>query len=150
MSKRIALELIYRKTINFMVFQPTNKNRVDRVVKPPIGTLGYMISNCQAVDPPPIILSIAHTGKKEIINAVEETFGVSIADMRGRIRKREIVIARMCLAYLLRNRLGYTLKQCAEVLNKDHTSIIHYLHDIRINWRNQNWWHYIEKTEEKL
>lgn len=52
---------------------------------------------------------------------------VTRTKLKGTNRKRECVDARMIYAYVLRNTLGASLTSIGGSINKDHTTIIHYL-----------------------
>lgn len=61
----------------------------------------------------------------KIINAVCKSFQVQKSEITRKTRKRYIVDARTCAAYIMRNHLGYGVVQISTVLRKHHSSIIH-------------------------
>ena len=63
---------------------------------------------------------------KELIRVVEYVFG---CDIMSKKRKRHIVNARMVVSYILRLK-GNTFSSIAEVINRDHSTIIHYVNNI--------------------
>lgn len=64
----------------------------------------------------------------EIIRSIVEM--VSGMDVHAKNRKRAVVEARMVYAAILKE-AGYSLTYIADTINKDHTTIIHYLKSIR-------------------
>jgi chromosomal replication initiation ATPase DnaA len=61
-----------------------------------------------------------------ILHAVAQELGVTVADMRGKCRKREFTDARRVYAFVMRKQ-GHTLQRIARELGRDHTSVILYL-----------------------
>ena len=61
----------------------------------------------------------------EIIDTVTQYYQVSIKDIKGKSRKRRIVKPRQVTIYLLRTRARMILSDIGEVMNRDHTTIIH-------------------------
>ncbi len=55
-----------------------------------------------------------------------ERVDISLDVLKSRSRKRNIVERRMVIAHVLRNRVGLTLKQAGNCINKDHATVIHY------------------------
>ncbi|RPI88582.1 MAG: chromosomal replication initiator protein DnaA [Chloroflexi bacterium] len=61
-----------------------------------------------------------------IVNAVADTFGVTVERLLGRDRTREIVLPRQIAMYLLREEAHCSLPQIGEALGgRDHTTIMH-------------------------
>ena len=101
------------------------------------GALNQLYAFCEmrAVDPN---LSIAmsllkssksrpkHLSAKQIIDKVSKYYQVSIEDMLGPKRDRDIVVPRQVAMYLLRSELHLSFpKISAELRRKDHTTAIH-------------------------
>ncbi|MEK7546948.1 MAG: chromosomal replication initiator protein DnaA [Patescibacteria group bacterium] len=61
----------------------------------------------------------------QIIKSVAEFYNVSIGDLSGRVRKKEIVEPRQVAMYLLRDILDMSYPYIGEKLGKDHTTAIH-------------------------
>lgn len=60
-----------------------------------------------------------------IIDVVAEHFNVSVADLTGSKRNKEIVFPRQIAMYLCREMTNAPLQQIGSFLKKDHTTIIH-------------------------
>lgn len=61
-----------------------------------------------------------------LLNLVTQTFNVSITELCGKKRKKEIVIPRQITMFLLRNDLKMNLEHIGEILGgRDHTTIMH-------------------------
>ena len=61
----------------------------------------------------------------DILNTVSNYYGVSIEDIKGKCRKRRIVKPRQIIVYLLRTKARMVLSDIGDVLNRDHTTMIH-------------------------
>lgn len=61
----------------------------------------------------------------EIIDVVSNYYGVAIKDIKGRSRKREIVKPRQVIVFLLRTKAKMKLTDIGQVLERDHTTVIH-------------------------
>jgi chromosomal replication initiator protein len=61
----------------------------------------------------------------DILKTVSNYYGVSIEDIKGRCRKRKIVKPRQVIMFLLRTKARMVLSDIGEVLNRDHTTVIH-------------------------
>ena len=61
----------------------------------------------------------------DILKTVSNYYGVSIEDIKGRCRKRKIVKPRQVVMFLLRTKARMVLSDIGEVLNRDHTTVIH-------------------------
>ena len=62
---------------------------------------------------------------KDILNTVSNYYGVSIEDIKGKCRKRKIVKPRQIIMFLLRTKARMVLSDIGDVLNRDHTTVIH-------------------------
>jgi len=62
---------------------------------------------------------------KDILSTVTNYYGVSIEDIKGKCRKRKIVKPRQIIMFLLRTKARMVLSDIGEVLNRDHTTVIH-------------------------
>jgi chromosomal replication initiator protein len=65
-------------------------------------------------------------GPEDIVCKVAETFGISMKEMIGRGRSREVALPRQVAMYLLREEANISLPQIGEVLGgRDHTTIMY-------------------------
>jgi len=62
---------------------------------------------------------------KDILSTVTNYYGVSLEDIKGKCRKRKIVKPRQIIMFLLRTKARMVLSDIGEVLNRDHTTVIH-------------------------
>ncbi len=63
---------------------------------------------------------------RQVVNAVASAFGVSIDQMCGRSRSREIALPRHVAMYLLRSEVNVSLPQIGETFGgRDHTTVMH-------------------------
>lgn len=62
---------------------------------------------------------------EQVLNAVAEYYRISLDDLKGRGRSREIVIPRQMAMYLLREATGTSLPQIGEALGRDHTTVMY-------------------------
>lgn len=61
-----------------------------------------------------------------VVNAVADSFGVTVERLLGRDRTREVVLPRQIAMYLLREEANCSLPQIGEALGgRDHTTIMH-------------------------
>lgn len=69
-----------------------------------------------------------------IIESTTEITGITIEQIMGKSRKRHFVDARKILVNVMRKHLKLTCFQVAKVINKDHSSIVHYekMHPIHL------------------
>ena len=65
--------------------------------------------------------------ENDIINAVCKGFHVTKTEITRKVRKRYIVDARMCVAYMMRHRLGYGVSEIGRILKKHYATVIHML-----------------------
>lgn len=59
-----------------------------------------------------------------IFTYAEKRFGVTKDEIVGKKRNAEIIIARHCVAYLMRKTTNLSFKAIAKMLNKDHTTVM--------------------------
>lgn len=59
-----------------------------------------------------------------IFTYAEKRFGVTKDEIVGKKRNAEIIIARHCVAYLMRKTTNLSFKAIAKLLNKDHTTVM--------------------------
>ncbi|NPV57069.1 MAG: chromosomal replication initiator protein DnaA [Anaerolineae bacterium] len=68
----------------------------------------------------------SNIGPEQVIQAVAEAFNISLAQMRGSDRSREIALPRQVAMYLLREESNLSLPQVGELLGgRDHTTAMH-------------------------
>jgi chromosomal replication initiation ATPase DnaA len=81
----------------------------------------------------PLKFEIDETGKapQEIIDTVCDETGVCFDKVMSKSRQRDVVVARQLIAFFCRKSAGITLKKTGELLNKDHTTVIHSCHTIQ-------------------
>lgn len=60
-----------------------------------------------------------------IVEAVCAEFRVTVDQLKHRSRKRPVVEARQALCYTLRYKLGYGIVRIGDIINRDHTTVIH-------------------------
>ncbi len=62
----------------------------------------------------------------EILQAVADFYRISVDDLKGRSRNKEVVIPRQMATYLLREETGTSLPQIGDALGgRDHTTIMY-------------------------
>lgn len=61
----------------------------------------------------------------DILKAVAEYFNITVAEMTGRTRKKEIVAPRQIAIYLIREILDMSFPYIGEKLGRDHTTAMH-------------------------
>jgi chromosomal replication initiator protein len=62
---------------------------------------------------------------EHILDAVCEVCNTSMAVLKKRNRKRELVMARHFICYFLRKETGLSLKSIGNLFGHDHTTVIH-------------------------
>lgn len=61
---------------------------------------------------------------REIAREVAEAYEVTVEDLRGRVRTRNIVLARHAAMYRMRMEAGRSYQQIGGYLNRDHTTVM--------------------------
>lgn len=61
----------------------------------------------------------------KLFEIVEQGCGVTRSDIEGKSRERSVVVCRKIIGYLLRQK-GYTLMYIGKMLNRNHSSIVYY------------------------
>ena len=75
------------------------------------------------------------------LEVVAEWFDISIKDILGYRRSRNIVNARSVVAFILRNNTSMSLLEIGTLINRDHSSVIHAVRRIKtlvdneVSWR---------------
>mgnify|MGYP005866469701 FL=1 len=68
----------------------------------------------------------SNIGPEQVIQAVAEAFGISLAQMRGSDRSREIALPRQVAMFLLREESNLSLPQVGDLFGgRDHTTAMH-------------------------
>jgi chromosomal replication initiator protein len=89
-----------------------------------ISGLPMTVENLAPILNPP--MEKAAASPESILNAVAETFKVSIEDLKGNSRRREISIARQIGMYLMRQHTDLSLPRIGEEFGgKDHTTVMY-------------------------
>jgi chromosomal replication initiator protein len=89
-----------------------------------ISGLPMTVDNLMPVLNPPVEKIDASPGS--VISAVSDTFGISIEDLKGNSRRREISLARQVGMYLMRQHTDLSLPKIGEVFGgKDHTTVMY-------------------------
>lgn len=83
---------------------------------------------------------------KDVSELAAVTSGVSLKDILSNSRNRELVIPRMVIGNILNLELNYKKQDIANYLNRDRTSIYHYMNGHKSNYRY--WAEYRELYDE--
>jgi len=68
----------------------------------------------------------------QVIKEVAKSFGVTVKDMKGPRRTKELALARQVAMYILREEFSYKLEEVAKHLNRtDHTTVLHAIDKIK-------------------
>jgi chromosomal replication initiator protein len=87
----------------------------------------YVIPGLRGVKVPAKYFAMSYKIKSEdVIDAVCETYCVSVDDIRGKSRKRYIVEARQVISWVLVKKMGMTLAEVGKTFlgGRDHTTVI--------------------------
>lgn len=63
--------------------------------------------------------------KEEILEIVAKNCCVTVNQILSRVRDREVVDARHIFAAVMKKEFGHTFEHIGEILDRDHTTIIH-------------------------
>ncbi|MCA9387370.1 chromosomal replication initiator protein DnaA [Candidatus Dojkabacteria bacterium] len=68
----------------------------------------------------------------KVLREVSKAFSVTVKDMKGPRRTKDVALARQVAMYILREEFNYKLEQVASLINrKDHTTVLHALDKIK-------------------
>lgn len=87
----------------------------------------------------------------KIIQTVCKTWNRSLDDVCGKSRKQDVVYTRMTIAYFLRQYTKLSTTEIGNLINRDHTTIIHYLKACDSEFRfNKDFRNFAERIKEDL
>tara|TARA_B110000444_G_scaffold259528_1_gene303513 strand:+ start:1561 stop:1956 length:396 start_codon:yes stop_codon:yes gene_type:complete len=64
--------------------------------------------------------------EKALVDIVCDASGLSLDQIKGKLKTRKYAYTRSILGYMLRRIVGCTLVRTGEILDRDHSTIIHY------------------------
>lgn len=68
----------------------------------------------------------------QVLKEVSKSFGVTVKDLKGPRRTKELALARQVAMYILREEFNYKLEEIARYLNRqDHTTVLHAIDKIK-------------------
>jgi chromosomal replication initiation ATPase DnaA len=73
--------------------------------------------------------------KEEILSIVAKNCCVSVSQILSRVRGREVIDARFIFVAVMKREFGHTFEHIGEILDRDHTSIIHALETFTDRYR---------------
>jgi chromosomal replication initiation ATPase DnaA len=76
--------------------------------------------------------------KEEILEIIAEECGVNINDVMKKVRKSELVKVRHLYSAILRKYYGFSYPKIGEIMDKDHTTIIHSVYAFRNRYKNED------------
>lgn len=84
------------------------------------------------------IIGTDHKSKREkvklpaVLKQVAKSFDVTVKDLKGERRTKEVALARQVAMYILREEFGYKLEEVAGFLNRsDHTTVMHAIDKVK-------------------
>lgn len=87
----------------------------------------------------------------KIIQTVCKAWNRSLEDVCGKSRKQEVVYTRITIAYVLRRYTTLSIKRIGRLINRDHSTIIHYLKAYDSEFRfNKDFRNFAKRIEEDL
>ena len=75
--------------------------------------------------------------KEEILEIISEECGVNVNDVMKKVRNSELVKVRHLYSAILRKYYGYSYPKIGEIMDKDHTTIIHSVDAFRNRYKNE-------------
>lgn len=87
----------------------------------------------------------------KIIQTVCKIWSVSLDDVCGRCRKRELVFARMTIANFLREYTPLSTTEVGALISRNHSTVIHYIKTYKDEFRfNKDFRNFAESIKEEL
>ena len=87
----------------------------------------------------------------KIIQTVCKTWNRSLDDVCGRSRKQDVVYTRMTIAYFLRRHTTLSTTEIGRLINRDHSTIVHYLKTYDSEFRfNKEFRNFAKSIKEEL
>lgn len=65
----------------------------------------------------------------DMLSVICQQTGTSFEDVRGKSRKRAVTESRFLCAYFLRKQLRMSLSTIGEIIDRDHTSVLHMVNE---------------------
>lgn len=78
------------------------------------------------IDPPRPVVN-----RKHIMAKVAAFYGLSVLDLKGPFRTKAVCLPRHVAFYLLKEVLGLSLPETGRVMNRDHTTVLHGIRQIK-------------------
>ena len=63
--------------------------------------------------------------EEDIINKICLVYGVTLDELKGTSRKRDFVVPRQVIFYIFRSVLKYSLHDCGNLINRDHSTVVY-------------------------
>lgn len=87
----------------------------------------------------------------KIIQTVCKTWNRSLDDVCGRSRNQDVVYTRMTIAYFLRQYTKLSTTEIGRLINRDHSTIVHYLKAYESEFRfNKEFRNFAKSIKEEL